>query len=167
MSCALVSPFLSIGGLISTKLLPNTENKIYIILLLQIIQSLLFPVLIYFTRGMHTFLGVPPGEMIPLSKALLGMILCLTPFSTFTGLIFPLTCSLFCEGMYSEAVGVGTVYLSYYFMFNIPPIPLSIYLALLIITFSFFSSFFFKRDKKKHIFSLLCLVFSIYLSGVV
>jgi len=158
------------------KLVAHVKNKVFTLFTLQIIQTISLPLIIILLRNMQLMSGVKPGLMIPFPLAVMKTFLYLAPYSMLSGFAFTLACSVFCENLDSEFVGVGSLFVlnslgfllggvvyTYYFVGNIPSIPLATYLALLSIVASAAFSFFLPRSRTKYIFLVSCFVVFVYI----
>jgi len=77
-----------LGGL-AAKRIRYPEVALAIVLLLLGVAAC---VEIWVFRGARAWLGVGPGELLPLPQTVLAAVLCVSPVSTLVGLAFPLAC---------------------------------------------------------------------------
>ncbi len=160
------------GVFISWKFLCKSKNRLYYFFATQIIQAICFPIAVYLIRDMRGFIGLTSGEMIPFFDGLYTTILYITPFSTICGMFFPLACCLLesepgkAETLYIlECVGffVGGIAYTYHFVKNIPSIPLSVHLAMLVMMVLFIFSFFVFTGREKKVAAFVCFILLVYL----
>jgi len=164
------------GGFAASKLIAHIKNKAFTLFAIQIIQAIALPIIIVLLRNMQLMSGIKSGLMIPFPMAVLNTLFYLAPYSMFYGFSFTLACSVFCENMHPEAVGIASLFVlnsfgfllggvvyTYYFVTNIPSIPIATYLALLSIISSVAFAFFMQRSKAKYIFLVSCFVVFVYI----
>ncbi|MDP2928588.1 MAG: hypothetical protein Q8O01_00810, partial [Candidatus Omnitrophota bacterium] len=101
----------AIGSAILGRFADRIGSKIRALALCQILLALLLIAGIATANFIKTFLGVNPGEIIPLFPIIVMSFVILAPVCILLGFIFSLSCRIYASECSGGALGIGSVYI--------------------------------------------------------
>lgn len=161
---------ISIGALISGKLIESIKNPILPFLLSLIFLSIIPPLQIYLIRTLRGTLSITPSAYIGALTLLFSSFFLILPFSLTIGFIFPFACKLLIKKGTLPAVQIGIVYIiesigsvfgglivSLYLLARFPPFTICSFFALLLLATSLYFSLRLTSSKMRILMTSLSL----------
>ena len=100
----------AIGSFFLGKQIERIRTKLEAFVALQLLVSILFPLMIYLTRIVKGIIGTPVGEGLGLLPIFYSSLLILLPVSLLHGAAFTFACKIHSEILKKRAVSIGRVY---------------------------------------------------------
>ncbi|HSW46425.1 MAG TPA: hypothetical protein VLM89_12730 [Phycisphaerae bacterium] len=97
----------AVGASVGSLLSPRLKRPHLALVIALLVLGALAGVEIWAFRGARSWMGVAPGELLPLPKTALAAVVLVSPCSALVGLAFPLACAVRAAGPGDAATGAG------------------------------------------------------------